>query len=161
MGLDVWLEISPVTTADVSQYDRIDMSHVRGVIFRNGTIAPDGSHRGYFQMAQVRSTMKALAAQKPAGSCHFAMMEVVEDDVLTVHHTLRRTFKWCNYNSAMSWIGPRSALMDADVATSRRVVEEPLSALAWLREDSVVKIHDQWRLNAAVSNFVGSCACFG
>ncbi|KAL3441768.1 hypothetical protein BJX65DRAFT_322050 [Aspergillus insuetus] len=150
IGLDVWLEISPATTGHVSQHACIDMSHVQGIIFQNGTIAPDGSHRDYFHMTQVRSTMRALAAQKPTGSCHFAMMEVVEDGVLTAHDTLRRTFKWCNYNSAMRWIGPRSALMDADAAASRRVVEEPLSALAWLREDSVARIHDQWRLNEAI-----------
>jgi hypothetical protein len=95
--------------------------------------------------------MRALAAQKPAGSCHFVMMEVAEDDAVIPHRTLRRTLKWCNYNSAMSWIGPRSALMDAGVAASRRVVEEPLSALAWLRDDAVARIHDRWRLNDTVS----------
>jgi hypothetical protein len=151
LGLSVWLEISPGTSAEVSQYDRIVMSRVQGIIFQNGTIAPNGSHRHYFQMSAVRSTMRALAAQKPAGSCHFAMLEVVEDEVVIPHPTLRRTFKWCNYNSAMSWVGPRSALMDADVASLRRVVEEPLSALAWLREDAVARIHDRWRLNDVVS----------
>ncbi|KAL3492287.1 hypothetical protein BJX62DRAFT_250706 [Aspergillus germanicus] len=150
VGLDLWVEISPATSGDGSQYDRVDMSNVQGIIFQNGTIAPDGSHRDYFQMAQVRSTMRTLAAQKPTGSCHFAMMEVVEDGVVIPHHALRRTFKWCNYNSAMSWIGPRSALANADVAASRRVVEEPLSALAWLREDLVARVHDQWRLNDAI-----------
>ncbi|KAJ0418830.1 hypothetical protein BJY00DRAFT_324634 [Aspergillus carlsbadensis] len=150
LGLMVWLEISTSGPVDVRQYEYLTMSRIEGIIYRNGTLSPDGTHRDYFQMSQVRSTMRALAAQKPAGSCHFAMMEVVDDDVVIPHHVLRRTFKWCNYNSAMSWIAPRSALMDAEVAASRRLVEEPLSALAWLKNDALARIHDRWRLNDAV-----------
>jgi hypothetical protein len=92
-----------------------------------------------------------MAAQKPAKDCSFALWETVDDAVIIPHHVLQRTSKWCNYNSTMSWIGPLSALMDADIAASRTVMKEPLSALVWLRDDAVARAHDYWRLNDTVS----------
>lgn len=149
IGLDVWLEISGL--ANDTQYDDIDMSCVQGIVFQNATINPDGLDQDYYQMSKTRSIMRALARRKPAGSCNFAMWEVVDDEVTIAHHVMRRTLKWCNYNTAMSWIGPRSALVDADIAASRTVMKEPLSALAWLGDDAVARAHDHWRFNDKVS----------
>ncbi|KAL2828818.1 hypothetical protein BJY01DRAFT_255241 [Aspergillus pseudoustus] len=151
IGLDVWLEISSSSSVDVSQYNSIiNMSRIQGIVYQNGTISSDGTHHDYFQMSQLRSIMKAFAGQTPGASFNFAMWEVVEDNAAIAHHALRRTFKWCNYNSAMSWIGARAALKDADIAASRTVANEPLSALAWLRDDAVARIHDRWRLNDTI-----------
>lgn len=148
IGLDVWLEISG--DSNESQYDGVDMSHVQGIVFQNGTIRTDGRHQDYFQMSKTRSLMRTLAGQKPAGGCSFAMWEVVDDEVTIPHAVMRRTLKWCNYNTAMAWIGPRSALVDADIAASRTVIKEPLSALVWLRDDVVARAHDHWRFNDTV-----------
>ncbi|KAL2818251.1 hypothetical protein BDW59DRAFT_181939 [Aspergillus cavernicola] len=150
IGLDVWLEISPPNYSSERQYHGIEMSRIDGIVYRNGTISVDGNPHDYFQMSQMRSTMRAMAAQKPAGGCKFALWETVDDAVIIPHHVLQRTSKWCNYNSTMSWIGPRSALMDDEIAASRTVTKEPLSALVWLRDDTVARAHDHWRLNDTI-----------
>ncbi|KAL3459331.1 hypothetical protein BJX64DRAFT_301426 [Aspergillus heterothallicus] len=150
IGLVIWLDISSDRPIDMNQYHSLNMSHIDGIVYHNATISPDGIHRDYFQMTQVRSIMKIFAGQKPSGSFNFAICEVVEDIVAIAHPTLRRTLKWCNYNSAMSWIGPQSALSDAGIAVSKTVAKEPLSALAWLRDDAVARIHDRWRSNDVI-----------
>lgn len=151
IGLDVWLEMSPSDYLSERECRDIDGSRIRGIVYRNGTIFPNGNQRDYFQMEKMRTVMRVVAAQKAMGGCTHAMWETVEDDVDVSHHVLGRTFKWCAYNSAMTWIGPWSALTDANVAARRTVKNEPLGALMWLKEDVVLKTHDNWRFNDKVS----------
>ncbi|KAH2311335.1 hypothetical protein LV164_000399 [Aspergillus fumigatus] len=151
IGLDVWLEMSPSDYLSERECRDIDGSRIRGIVYRNGTIFPNGNQRDYFQMEKMRTVMRVVAAQKAMGGCTHAMWETVEDDVDVSHHVLGRTFKWCAYNSAMTWIGPWSALTDANVAARRTVKNEPLGALMWLKEDVVLKTHDNWRFNDKVT----------
>jgi hypothetical protein len=151
IGLDVWLEMSPPDDLSERECRDIDISRIRGIVYRNGTIFPDGNQRDYFQMDKMRTVMRVVAAQKAMGGCTHAMWETVEDDVDVSHHVLGRTFKWCGYNSAMNWIGPQSALTDAEVAARRTIKNEPLGALMWLKDDIVLKAHDNWRFNDKVS----------
>lgn len=151
IGLDVWLEMSPPDYLSERECRDINIGRIRGVVYRNGTIFPDGNQRDYFQMEKMRTTMRVVAAQKAMGGCTHAMWETVQDDVDVSHHVLGRTFKWCGYNSAMTWIGPQSALTDAEVAARRTIKNEPLGALMWLKDDIVLKAHDNWRFNNKVS----------
>ncbi|RLL97776.1 hypothetical protein CFD26_103140 [Aspergillus turcosus] len=151
IGLDVWLEMSPPDYLSERECRDINIGRIRGVVYRNGTIFPDGNQRDYFQMEKMRTTMRVVAAQKAMGGCTHAMWETVEDDVDVSHHVLGRTFKWCGYNSAMTWIGPQSALTDAEIAARRTIKNEPLGALMWLKDDIVLKAHDNWRFNDKVS----------
>ena len=104
-------------------------------------------------MTEMRTAMRVVAAQKPIGGSTIAMWETVDDEVELAHDVIQRSFKWCNYNSAMCWIGPRAALTDAEIASARTVANEPLGALMWLKGDEVIKAHDIWRLNDKVRSF--------
>ncbi|KAL2831504.1 hypothetical protein BDW59DRAFT_131293 [Aspergillus cavernicola] len=151
LGLDVWLEVAPPDYLPERTCREIDMTRIRGVVYRNGTILPNGDRRNYFQMEKMRTVMKVVAAQKPIGESTLAMWDTVDDDVELVHDVLHRTYKWCNYNSAMSWIGPQAALTDATTASARTVVHEPIGALMWMKSEKTLEAHDLWRQNGTVA----------
>ncbi|KAB8236516.1 glycosyltransferase family 4 protein [Aspergillus alliaceus] len=150
LGLDVWLELSPPAYISEQQCRDIDMLRIRGIIYRNGTIASNGDSRNYFQMSEMRTAMRAVAAQKSMGGSTLAIWETVDDDVELSHHVIHRTFKWCNYRSAMCWIAPHAALTDATVATVKTITEEPLGALMWMKGNDVSEAHNVWKSNGTV-----------
>lgn len=150
LGLDVWLEMSPPTFFTERQCRDINMRAIRGAVYRNGTILPDGDRRNYFQMAEMRTALRVTAAQKDMGGSTTVMWETVNDEVEFAHDIVQRTFKWCNYMSAMCWIGPHAALTDAEIAATKTVALEPLGALMWLKGDEVMSAHNVWRSNARV-----------
>lgn len=151
LGLDVWLEVSPPDYLPERTCREIDMTRVRGVIYRNGTILANGDRRNYFDMEKMRTVMRVVAAQKPIGESTLAMWETVDDGVELQHNVLHRSYKWCNYNSAMSWIGPESALTDAAIAARKTVVHEPIGALMWMKDENTLAAHDLWRQNENIS----------
>ncbi|RDW68755.1 glycosyltransferase family 4 protein [Aspergillus mulundensis] len=150
LGLTVWLEVAPPAYLPEKTCRAIDMARIRGVVYRNGTILSNGDRRNYFQMAEMRTVMRVVAAQKPIGESTLAMWETVDDDVDLTHDVLYRSSKWCNYNSAMSWIGPQSALTDANAAKQRTVVHEPIGALMWMKDERTLAAHDVWRQNGSI-----------
>ncbi|KAL4967041.1 glycosyltransferase family 4 protein [Aspergillus stella-maris] len=150
LGLDVWLEIAPPDYLPESTCREIDMARIRGVVYRNGTILENGDRRNYFQMEKMRTVMRVVAAQKPIGESTLAMWETVDDNVELQHDVLHRSYKWCNYNSAMSWIGPKAALTDVLVASRRTVVHEPIGALMWMKDEKALEAHDVWRQNGKI-----------
>ncbi|KKK15232.1 hypothetical protein AOCH_000368, partial [Aspergillus ochraceoroseus] len=151
LGLDVWLELSPPNYISERQSRDIDMARIRGVVYRNGTILPNGDRRNYFQMAAMRTVMRVVAAQKPIGGSTLAMWDAVDDSVEITHDVLHRSSKWCNYNSAMSWIAPQAALTDARIASGKTIVQEPIGAMMWLKGADALEAHDIWRKNEKVS----------
>ncbi|OOF93578.1 glycosyltransferase family 4 protein [Aspergillus carbonarius ITEM 5010] len=151
LGLAVWLELSPPDFLSEQQGRAIDMKQIRGVVYRNGTILPDGDRRNYFQMAEMRTAMRAVASQKAVGDSAIAMWDTIDDDVELSHHVLGRSFKWCNYNSALCWIAPHAALTNADIAVVKTVTQEPLGAMMWLKRGEVLEAHDVWRFNNRIS----------
>ncbi|OJJ07409.1 hypothetical protein ASPVEDRAFT_46734 [Aspergillus versicolor CBS 583.65] len=151
LGLDVWLEVSPPDYLPERTCREIDMERVRGVVYRNGTILANGDRRNYFDMEKMRTVMRVVAAQKPIGESTLAMWETVDDGVELQHNVLHRSYKWCNYNSAMSWIGSESALTDAAIAARKTVVHEPIGALMWMKDENTLAAHDVWRQNEDIS----------
>ena len=150
LGLAVWLELAPPAYLSEQQGRAINMQQIRGVVYRNGTILENGDRRNYFQMAEMRTAMRAVASQKAVGDSAIAMWDTIDDNVELTHHVLGRSFKWCNYNSALCWIAPQSALTNADIAATRTVTQEPLGAMMWLKRGEVLEAHDIWRLNDKV-----------
>ncbi|KAE8341479.1 hypothetical protein BDV24DRAFT_163318 [Aspergillus arachidicola] len=150
LGIDVWLELSPPAYMTEQQCRDIDMLPIRGFIYRNATISPDGSSRNYFQMTEMRTVMRAIASQKSMGGTTIAMWETIDNGVELSHDVIHRSFKWCNYRSARCWIAPRAALCDATVATARTITEEPLGALMWMKGNEVTEAHNIWRSNSKV-----------
>ncbi|KAL4874591.1 hypothetical protein BJY04DRAFT_11897 [Aspergillus karnatakaensis] len=151
LGLNVWLEVGPPDYLSERTCREIDMTRIRGVVYRNGTILSNGDRRNYFQMEKMRTVMKVVAAQKPIGESTLAMWDTIDDDVELEHHVLHRSYKWCNYNSAMSWIGPQAALTDATIAAAETVVHEPIGALMWMKDEDTLAAHDLWRKNEKVA----------
>ncbi|PYI09575.1 glycosyl transferase [Aspergillus sclerotiicarbonarius CBS 121057] len=151
LGLAVWLELSPPDYLSEQQGRAIDMKQIRGVVYRNGTILPDGDRRNYFQMAEMRTAMRVVASQKAVGDSAIAVWDTIDDDVELSHHVLGRSFKWCNYNSALCWIAPQAALTNADIAVAKTVTQEPLGAMMWLKRGEVLEAHDIWRLNNKIA----------
>jgi hypothetical protein len=152
IGLDVYLEVSPPNYLSEKESQAIDMEPIRGLICRNGSIFPNGERRNYFQMTEMRHGLRALAAKSAMISSTVIMWDTVDDNVQLEHAVVKRSFTWCNFSSALSWIGPRSALTDANVAMTRTVSGEPLGAMMWLKEDAIMKAHGIWRANDRVGD---------
>lgn len=151
LGLDVWMEFGPPDYLSEHQCREINWLNVCGVVYRNGTILPNGDRRNYFQMEKMRTVMRVIAAQKPIGDSTLAMWDTVDDGVEISHEVLHRSYKWCNYNSAMSWIAPRAALMNAKVASDKTVIHEPIGAMMWLKDEQTMASHNIWRENEFVA----------
>ncbi|TKA72816.1 hypothetical protein B0A49_05480 [Cryomyces minteri] len=151
LNLAVYLEISPPSYLTPSECSDIDMKLIDGIICRNGTILPNGDRRNYFQMADMRRAQRALAKHASMRGSSFMMWETIEDTIELTHSVAKRSFNWCRFNSAISWIGPEAALFDAEVAITRTVVGEPLGALMWLKSNEIMAAHDIWRLNDKIA----------
>ena len=151
LGLDVWMEFGAATFLDQRQTREIDWTPVRGVVYRNGAIRTDGDRCNYFQGEKMRTMMRVVAAQKPIGDSTIALWDTVDDGVELAHDVLHRSFKWCNYNSAMSWIAPQAALTDATIAAAKTVTHEPIGALMWMKNEQTLATHDSWRQNEDIT----------
>ncbi|KAJ5261171.1 hypothetical protein N7478_011766 [Penicillium angulare] len=151
LGLDVWMEFGPPEYLGERQCREIDWTSIRGVVYRNGAIRSDGDRCNYFQMEKMRTVMRVVAAQKPIGDSTIAMWETIDNGIEIKHDVLHRSYKWYNYNSAMSWIGPQAALTDARTATAETVVHEPIGALMWMKNEQTLASHDIWRQNENIT----------
>jgi hypothetical protein len=159
LGLDLWLEMSPPAYLTERQCRDINMKFIRGIIFRNGTIRPDGDRQNYFQMTEMRTAMRTVAAQRVWHGPPIVMWETVDDGVELQYAVVQRTFNWCRYNSALCWIGTTAALTDAEAAAAQTVADKPLGALMWLKDDNVMKAHDIWRSNDQVRLSTRNSCC--
>jgi glycosyltransferase involved in cell wall biosynthesis len=150
-GLDVWLELSPPAYLTEQQRTEIDLFAIRGLIYRNGTIRTDGDRNNYFQMTELRSTMRAVAAQRIPHGPPIILWETVDDVEMLDYAVVTRSYTWSVYQSAQSWIGSAAALHDADTAAKETVYDKPLGALTWLKSDETIKAQDVWRKNDIIS----------
>ena len=150
IGLDLWLEMSPPAYLTERQCCEINMEFIRGIVCRNGTIRPDGDRQNYFQMTEMRTAMRAMAAQRVRHGPPIMMWETIDDGVELQYAVVQRSFNWCRYNSVLCWIGPTAALTDAEVAAAQTVANKPLGALMWLKGDDIMKAHAVWRSNDQV-----------
>ncbi|KAE8151472.1 hypothetical protein BDV25DRAFT_171424 [Aspergillus avenaceus] len=150
LGLDVWLELAPPSYLDESQCRDLNMQRIRGFVYRNGTISSNGESCNYFQMTEMRTAMRGVASQKAMGSMTIAMWETIDDGVQLSHDAVHRSFKWCNYRSAMCWVTSQAALTDAALAVTTTINEEPLGALMWMKDNKVIEAHTAWKENKKV-----------
>ncbi|KAK4984016.1 hypothetical protein LTR50_006855 [Elasticomyces elasticus] len=151
LNLSVYLEISPPTYLSPAECADIDMELLAGILCRNGTILSNGDRRNYFQMADMRRAQRALAKHASMRASTFMMWETLDDAVVLSHAVAKRSANWCRFNSASSWIGPESALFDAEVAAAKTSPGEPLGALMWLKSNEIMAAHDIWRRNDAIA----------
>ncbi|KAF2667969.1 glycosyl transferase [Microthyrium microscopicum] len=151
LGFEVYLEISPPAFLNEEQVQELNMSLVRGVVCYNGTILPDGERRNYFEMVPMMPALRAMAGQAVIRDACIMMLEALDDNAEVRHAVVKRSYDWCRFKSAISWIGPNSALTNAEIAYRKTVVGEPMGAMMWLKEDINQKLHETWRLNDTIS----------
>ena len=153
LGLSVYLETaSPDFLKDrnVLQTDAVS-----GLVIRNASILSNGEKRDYFQMDKLQATIKAFVSEACMRNFVVMAWETVDDDTPVSNAVLRRSMQWCNFYSAISWIGSESALQDATVNT--RAVE-PLPAFGWLKEAHTMNAHEIWRSNSKIEKEVDETA---
>ena len=154
LDLNVYLEVSPPDFLSSSKV--LASESITGLVVRNGLILPNGERRDCFDMEKFRPTVKAFVSQACLRDFTVLMWETLDDDVSPSSAVLKRTYKWCNFYSAVPWVGSRSALFD----DSLDVVEvEPLSAFDWLKETKVVELHEMWRNKRIVSCQISNAVC--
>lgn len=150
LSLQVFLEVGPPGYLDPTGCLEIDMNLVKGIIFRNGTILRNGDRRNYFQMEEMRRGLRALAKVSFKEDTTVMMWDTIDDGIELSHAVAKRSFNWCRFHCAISWIGPEAALTDTGIAIDQTQVEEPLGALMWLKTNTTVSAHEAWRLNDRV-----------
>lgn len=151
LGLDVWLEMGPPGYLSERHARDINMELIRGIVCRNGTIRRDGDRQNYFQMTEMRTAMRLIAAQRVVHGPPLMLWETVDTVLDLQYAVVQRSFNWCRFNSALVWIGSEAALFDADSAAALTVAEKPLGALMWMKNEDNLKAHDVWRANDQVS----------
>ncbi|KAH7113234.1 glycosyl transferase [Dendryphion nanum] len=152
LGLEVSLEMAPPIYLTESQCRDINMHNISSIVYRNGTIRPEGDQQNFHQMAAMRTAMRAVAAHRAPHGPPLLLWETIDDGVEFQYAVIQRSFVWCAYNSALSWIGSAAALTDANVAAVESVNEKPLGALMWLKGEHNMKAHNQWRENDMISS---------
>lgn len=145
LGLSVYLETE---RPDFLKDDEaLQTDSISGLVVRSATILPDGAKSDYFQMTGMHSTIKAFVSEACMRDFVVMAWETVDDDIILPNAIVRRSLKWCNFYSALCWIGSHSALYDATLNTK---VFEPLSSFRWLKDANIMQVHDHWRLNTTV-----------
>lgn len=146
-GLEVYLEVSDPDFLTVQECKKLDLETVCGLICRNGTTLPNGDRRDYFQMANMRRALRAFAGKSQMTKGHVLMWDTINDDTSFNHSVIKRSYNWCRYYSALSWIGKQSALTQMSRTQKDTIWAEPLSALAFVKDDKTVKLQEHWRKN--------------
>ncbi|CAL3966239.1 unnamed protein product [Diplocarpon coronariae] len=138
-NLDVYLEIAPPNF--LTKTGNPNMANFSGVVVRNGTILTSGHVRDYFQMAVMKTTVKAFVTQTCLRDFRVMVWETVDEESSLSHSVIKRCYIWCRYYSAMVFINSKTGLLDAASVG----VQEPLAAFQWLKDQRVMKLHNQWR----------------
>ena len=146
LGLVVYLETE--SPDFLNNRKSLQNSAVSGLVIRNASIMPTGEKRDYFQMANMQSTIKAFVSESCMRDFAVLTWETVNDDVVLANAVVRRSLSWCNFYSAIAWIGTEASLCNADLNTQ---TPEPLPAFGWLKDAEVMKAHDSWRSNLQIS----------
>lgn len=151
LGLMVYLETQPPDFLENRK--SLQNSAISGLVIRNASILPCGEKRDYFQAMNLQATIKAFVSEACMRDFVVLAWETVENDVTLSNAVIRRSLQWCNFYSAISWIGSEAALYDTDLNSP---TIEPLPAFGWLKEADVMKSHDVWRSNLKVSKDRGT-----
>ncbi|KAI5367114.1 hypothetical protein Slin14017_G021500 [Septoria linicola] len=151
LNFDVYLEACEPEYLTEDECRHIGMDMIKGLVCRNGTILRNGDRRDYYQMTNMRRAQRALAKHISLGGIVFAMWETVDDIEDISHAVVNRSYSWCRFNTALSWIGSQGALEDVTVANSDTIPGLPLGALMWMKGNDVMTWHDTWRLSASIA----------
>ncbi|OOF90260.1 glycosyltransferase family 4 protein [Aspergillus carbonarius ITEM 5010] len=146
LGLAVYLETAPPTF--LTDGHILQSPAVAGLVIRNASILPDGQKRDYFQLNDLRPTIKAFVSEACMREFSVIAWETVDDDAYLSNAVVQRSMGWCNFYSAIPWIGRQSALENAALNVK---TPEPLSSFGWLKDAEIMKVHDRWRTNLHIA----------
>ncbi|KAL6231217.1 hypothetical protein BDW75DRAFT_220749 [Aspergillus navahoensis] len=150
LGLSIFLETAPPDFLP----DRLVLQNqaISGLVIRNASILPNGQKRDYFQLQSMKSTIKAFVSEACMRDFTVVAWETIDDDALLSNAVVRRSLQWCNFYSAIPWIGRKAALEDVKLNTK---LPEPLSSFSWLKEPEIMNAHDRWRSNSSIGDVSG------
>jgi hypothetical protein len=149
LNLNVYLELSAPQFLS-KQHSTIKVAALSGVMFINGSIMPNGDRRDYFNLLPMTNALEIFTGQSCLREFAVLMCEIVEDDCYPTNAVTKRSFTWCNYYGAITWVGKRCALTNA---VQNFPVQKPDGAFEWLKEETVIAVHETWRLNSKVEHF--------
>jgi hypothetical protein len=154
LGLCVYLEASAPRFLLDSKLAELD--EVTGLVICNATISENGEERDAFQMAELRSTIKAFVSQACLRSFVVLFCEILNDNAkLPLNAVIKRTYQLSRFYSALTWVGSKSTLFSAELSLRQT---EPRAAFDWLKESRVMKMHEKWRSNQTVSTLLAISA---
>lgn len=145
IGLSVYLEAAPphfLQDRKVLQTDGVS-----GLVIKNASILLNGEKRDYFRMGKLQPTIKAFVSEACMRDFVVMAWETIDDHASVSNANMRRSLQWCNFYSAITWVGFKAALEDASLNIETR---EPLPAFGWLKEAEIMKAHDTWRSNLKI-----------
>lgn len=145
IGLSVYPETAPPDFLKDGKV--LQTAEISGLVIKNASILRNGEKRDYFQMSNLQPTVKAFVSESCLRDLVVVAWETVDDNAVLSNAVIRRSIQWCNFYSAIPWIGTESALRDANLNAK---TSEPLGAFAWLKEAEVMKMHDIWRSNSNI-----------
>ncbi|GKZ26017.1 hypothetical protein AbraIFM66951_006769 [Aspergillus brasiliensis] len=154
LGLAVFLETGPPTFLEDGR--SLQTPAISGLVIRNASILPDGQKRDYFQLDKLRPTIKAFVSEACMRDFLVLAWETIDDDATLSNAVVQRSMQWCNFYSAIPWIGRQSALENAAINVK---TPEPLSSFGWLKDAETMKAHDRWRTNLDIArNYVSKAS---
>ncbi|KAK5058785.1 hypothetical protein LTR84_011049 [Exophiala bonariae] len=142
----VLLEVSPPTFLPPAGLP--PTTSCNGIIIRNASILPDGRHRDYFEMQTLQSTIRQSVRESCLRDFAILSWETVEEGVEISNAVLKRAIQWANFYNITPWIATESALCDA---SQNLLVQEPIGAFDWLKDDRVIKFHTSWKETRTIS----------
>jgi hypothetical protein len=154
-GLVVYLEVD--APEFLSGIEKLDVGLFAGFVVRNGTIKSNGERRDFFDMDKMKTTTKSFVSQACQRPFVTMMWDTIEDDAELSHAVVRRAHMWCNYHGAIPYFPRRRALTTIDAIV---YCQEPLAAFQWLKQRSVMEVHEKYRAARAVSSILRSLVNF-
>ncbi|PYI19709.1 glycosyl transferase [Aspergillus violaceofuscus CBS 115571] len=142
LGLAVYLETAPPKF--LQDRDVLQTTAISGLVIKNASILPDGQKRDYFQLEKLHPTIKAFVSEACMRDFLVIAWETIDDTASLSNAVIQRSMQWCNFYSAIPWIGRASALENAALNVK---IMEPLSSFGWLKDAEIMKAHDRWRTN--------------
>lgn len=144
-ALDVYLETE--SPHFLHELDAVAQESITGLVIRNGLLWPNGERKDCFDLDKMRPTTKSFMAQEFLRPFTTMVWEELDNNAVIPIAVLKRTYAWSRFHSTLSWIAPSYALFDAEAVVPQ---VEPLSAFDWLKESSVVQLHNLWKNNQTV-----------
>ncbi|KAE8161192.1 hypothetical protein BDV40DRAFT_301645 [Aspergillus tamarii] len=147
LGLAVYLETAPPDF--LKDHNSMQNPAISGIVIQNASILPEGQKRDYFQLVKMQPTIKAFVSEACVRDFVVMAWETIDDNAALSNAVVRRSLQWCNFYSAIPWIGRKSALTNAALNVK---ISEPLSSFGWLKDAEIIKAHDRWRSNLHIKN---------